>query len=64
MVVPVVNMKISDVVHEAEEQELKNLYKSAMAEIESESRLAQAMSYIVASVPEITNAMAEDDVVI
>ena len=59
MVVPVVNIKISDVVHEAERNELKNLYKSAMAEIESEGRLAQAMSYIIASMPEMSQAMAE-----
>jgi len=60
MVVPVVNIKISDVVHEAERNELKNLYKSAMAEIESEGRLAQAMSYIIASMPEMSQAMAEN----
>ena len=59
MVVPTVNMKITDVVHEAEVNELKNLYKSAMAEIESEGRLAQAMSYIIATTPEISLAMAE-----
>lgn len=59
MVVPVVNIKISEVVHEAEKNELINLYKSAMAEIESEGRLAQAMSYIVASVPAMSKAMAE-----
>ena len=34
VVVPIVNMKMSDVVYEAEVQELKNLYKSAMAEID------------------------------
>jgi len=59
LVVPVVNMKISDVVHEAERSELKNLYKSAVAEIESEGRLAQAMSYIISSTPEMSKAMAE-----
>ncbi|MCW8987458.1 MAG: methyl-accepting chemotaxis protein [Gammaproteobacteria bacterium] len=59
MVVPVVNIKISEVVHEAEKNELINLYKSAMAEIESEGRLAQAMSHIIASVPAMSKAMAE-----
>jgi methyl-accepting chemotaxis protein len=59
VLLPVVNMKISDVVREAEQKELKNLYKSAMAEIESEGRLATVMSYIIASVPEMTQAMAE-----
>ena len=59
LVVPVVNIKISDVVHEAEQNELRNLYKSAIAEIESEGRLAQAMSYIIASNPEMNQAMAD-----
>jgi len=60
MVVPTVNVKISEVVYEAERNELKNLYKSAMAEIESEGRLAQAMSHIIASIPEMSQAMAEN----
>lgn len=59
MVVPVVNVKISEVVHEAEKNELRSLYKSAMAEIESEGRLAQAMSYIIASNHEMSMAMSE-----
>ena len=59
VVIPVVNMKITDVVQEAEKNELKNLYKSAVAEIESEGRLAQAMSYIISSMPEMSSAMAE-----
>ena len=59
LVVPVVNIKISDVVSQAEKYELKNLYKSAVAEIESEGHLAQAMSFIIASNPEMTLAMAD-----
>lgn len=59
VVIPVVNMKISDLVEQAETKEVKNLYKSALAEIEAEGRLATAMSYIISSVPEMTKAMAE-----
>ena len=59
VVMPVVDIKIHDLVHEAEQKELKNLYKSAIAEIESEGRLAQAMSYIIASDPAMSKAMAE-----
>lgn len=59
LVVPVVNVKISDVVHEAESTELKNLYKNAISEIRSEGRLALAMSQIIATTPEIVQAMAE-----
>ena len=58
-VIPVVNIKINDVVHEAEQKELENLYKSAIAEIEAEGRLALAMSLIIASNKEMTLAMAE-----
>lgn len=59
VLLPVVNIKMSDVVYEAEKKELVNLFKSATAEIESEGRLATAMSYIISSVPEMTQAMAE-----
>jgi len=59
LVVPVVNINISDVVREAEESELRELYRSATAEIESEGRLALAMSYIIASNAEISQAMAD-----
>ena len=59
VLLPIVNIEISEVVHEAEKKELVNLYKSAIAEIESEGRLATAMSYIISSVPEMTQAMAE-----
>ena len=59
VVIAVVNVNISDVVHEAEKKELENLYKSAVAEIESEGRLAQAMSLVIASNKEMSQAMAE-----
>ena len=49
VVMPVVNKNISDVVLEAEKKELENLYKSAIAEIESEGRLAEALSYVVST---------------
>lgn len=58
--IPVVNMQISELIHQAETKEVKNLYKSALAEIESEGRLATAMSFIISSVPEMTKAMAEE----
>jgi len=60
MTAPLMMVKISDVVHQAEEKELKSLYQSATAELESEGRLAQAMSFIIASVPEFQAAFAED----
>ena len=59
LIIPVVNYNISELVYDAEQKKLENLYKSASAEIESEGRIAQAMSYIVASNPEMSKAMAE-----
>jgi len=53
-------MKTTDVVYEAEQRSLEDLYQSAIAEIESEGRLAQAMSFIIASSPEVQAAFAED----
>lgn len=51
ILLPIVNSTISNIVHEAEEKELINLYKSAKAEIESEGRLAEALSYVVSTAP-------------
>jgi len=60
IMIPVVVMKTTDVVYEAEKRSLEDLYQSAIAEIESEGRLAQAMSFIIASSPEVHAAFAED----
>ncbi|MFV2057479.1 MAG: methyl-accepting chemotaxis protein [Thiohalomonadales bacterium] len=59
MIIPIVIMKVSDVVHQTEQSALEDLYQSAIAEINSEGRLAQAMSYIVASDSRIQTAFAE-----
>jgi len=59
VILPFVNIQISNLVHEAETNELKSLAKSAIAEIESEGRLATAMSYVISAVPEMTQAMSE-----
>lgn len=59
LIVPIVIMKISDVVHEAENTALTDYYQSAVAEIASEGRLAQAMSQIMADTPELQAALAE-----
>ena len=58
--VPLILFQVSSVVDQAEEKELKNLYKSAIAELDSEGRLAEAMSFIVSTIPEFQAAFAED----
>jgi len=59
LIVPIVIFKVTDIVEQAEQSALEDLYQSAMAEINSEGRLAQAMSFIIASTPEIQTAFSE-----
>ena len=58
-IIPVVINQISNVIEQAERRELSGLYKSARAEIESEGRLAEALSYVVSSAPTPKKLMAE-----
>jgi len=59
--IPLVITKVSSVVYEAELRELRNTYKSAIAEIDSKGQLARAMSFVVASDKEIITAFANRD---
>jgi len=59
--VPLTLAQISNVIESAEENELKNLYKSAMAEIASEGRTAEAMSTVIANFPEARQALLLQD---
>ncbi len=61
IVIPLVIKQVAGVVREAELRELQGLYESAMAEIEAKGQLAQAMSDMLASMPEIQKAFAEKD---
>ena len=47
--IPVVNSSISDIVRNAEQREMKGLYEAAITELESEARLAEALSTFVAN---------------
>ena len=47
--IPVVNSSISDIIRNAEQREMKGLYEAAITELESEARLAEALSTFVAS---------------
>jgi methyl-accepting chemotaxis protein len=59
LIIPFVSMTISAIVEDVERTELSNLYKSAMFELESEGRIATSMSTILASTPELAQAIAE-----
>ncbi|WP_404365600.1 methyl-accepting chemotaxis protein [Marinobacter sp.] len=61
LIIPLTLTQISRVIESAEDNELKNLYKSAMAEISSEGRTAEAMSTVIASFPEVRQALIMGD---
>ncbi len=48
--IPVITSTVNEVVHEAEERELKKLFDSAKAEMESEGRTASALATLIANV--------------
>ena len=48
--IPLVLTTVTSIVHEAQQRELENLFKSAEAEIESEGRIANALASMVANV--------------
>lgn len=59
--IPVVLSNIKSVVEEAEKRELQALFESAQAELESEGRMAQALSAAVANLGVATELFAQDD---
>jgi len=59
--IPVVISQITSVLQEAELRELKNNYKSAIAEIDSKGQIARVMSFVVASDTEIISSFANRD---
>ncbi len=61
IVLPAVISNINSVVKKAEERELKSLFESANAEIESEGRLGEALSSLVATLQAPPRLMAEGD---
>lgn len=56
--ISVIIYEVSSVVKEAEQRELHKLYESAKAELESEGRLAQALSTMVANIEPFSEAFA------
>ncbi|MDT0580967.1 methyl-accepting chemotaxis protein [Brumicola blandensis] len=59
LIVSVVHLNIVGIIGQAEQRELLNLHESAAAEIESEGRLAQAMSHIIAHTPHWNKLLKE-----
>ena len=49
------------ILRDAEENEIAEIYENVVASVESEGRLARAMSALVAGIPEVQQAFAEKD---
>ncbi|MCU7843654.1 MAG: methyl-accepting chemotaxis protein [Candidatus Thiodiazotropha sp. (ex Monitilora ramsayi)] len=52
---------MTDMLRSAEENEISKIYENVVASVESEGRLARAMSALVAGIPEVQEAFAERD---
>jgi len=57
----VISSSMSEIIREAEERELRGIFDNVKVTIESESRAAQAMSAIVAGIPQAQQAFADRD---
>ena len=57
----VISNSMSGIIREAEERELRGVFDNVKVTIESESRVAQAMSAIVAGIPQAQQAFADRD---
>jgi len=57
----VVSNGMTNIIQEAEERELRGIFQHVKVTIESESRVAQAMSAVVAGIPEAQQAFADQD---
>ena len=57
----VISNSMSGIIREAEERELRGVFDNVKVTIESESRVAQAMSAVVAGIPQAQQAFADRD---
>ncbi|MFO7807738.1 methyl-accepting chemotaxis protein, partial [Guyparkeria sp.] len=61
LIIPLVITEFSATIKQAQQRELSGLFESAQAEISAEGRLAEALSTAVSRIPDIEQAMAEQD---
>jgi len=61
LIAPITLNKIESIIHSAEQRELHSLFENAMASVAHEGRMAEAMSALVANIPEVHRAFAEDN---
>lgn len=61
LIVPLVLWSINSVALKAEERQLQNLFRVFQAEVEGEALRAQALAALVAEMPDVRRALAEND---
>ncbi|MDH5444557.1 MAG: methyl-accepting chemotaxis protein [Gammaproteobacteria bacterium] len=61
LITPITLNKIESIINSAEQRELNGLYENALAQVSQEGRMAEAMSALVANIPEVHTAFAKDN---
>ena len=61
LITPITLNKIESIIYGAEQRELNGLFENAMASVDQAGRMAEAMSALVANIPEVHTAFAEDN---
>ncbi|MFP4251909.1 MAG: methyl-accepting chemotaxis protein [Guyparkeria sp.] len=61
LIIPLVISEFSATIKQAQQRELKSLFESAQVEIRAEGRLAEALSTAVSRIPDVEQAMADQD---
>lgn len=61
IIIPVTVQQIKSLIHDAEERELKGLFQNVTASIQSEARVAEVASALIANIPQVTQSFAKGD---
>lgn len=61
LITPITLNKIESIIYGAEQRELNGLFENALASVANEGRMAEAMSALVANIPAVHTAFAEDN---
>lgn len=61
VIIAVVQGSMSDIINEAEQRELHGIFENIQNSINAETHLAEAMSAVVAGIPQVQKAFAEKD---
>lgn len=59
--IPVIISQIDNLIHDAEERELKGLFQNVKSAIQAEARVAEVVSATISKIPQINQAFAKSD---